>query len=55
MSADGTIELKGTQIIVKGNFNVNPEDYQIKIPDAVKDKIAKSIKVSVDCTLNPKP
>lgn len=55
LAAEGTIEVKGTQIIVKSNFNVNPEDYQIKIPDAVKEKIAKSIKVSVDCTLNPKP
>jgi len=54
VSADGTIEVKGTQIIVKSTFNVDPADYQIKIPDAVKDKIAKSIKVSVDCTLNPK-
>jgi hypothetical protein len=54
VATEGTIEVKGTQLIVKSNFNVNPEDYQIKIPDAVKDKISKSIKVSVDCVLNPK-
>lgn len=55
LATEGTIEVKGTQLLVKSNFTVNPEDYQVKIPDAVKDKIAKSIKVSVDCTLNPKP
>jgi hypothetical protein len=55
LAADGTIEVKGTQVIVKSTFNIDPADYQIKIPEAVKDKIAKSIKVSVDCVLNPKP
>jgi polyisoprenoid-binding protein YceI len=51
---EGTIEVKGNQLLMKGVFNVNPADYNIAIPAAVKDKIAKSIRIQVDCTLNPK-
>jgi len=50
----GTLEIKGTQAILKSQFDVAPEEYDIKIPAGVRDKIAKTIKVTVDCTLNPR-
>jgi hypothetical protein len=34
-------------------FNVKPQDYEIEIPNAVQDKIAKEIEVTVDAVLNP--
>ncbi len=34
-------------------FNVKPQDYKIAIPNAVQDKIAKEIEVTVDAALNP--
>lgn len=52
--SEGSVEVKGNQLLMKGVFYVNPTDYNIAIPAAVKDKIAKSIKIQVDCTLNPK-
>jgi hypothetical protein len=53
-NVNGTLEVKGTQIILKSLFDVAPEEYDIKIPAGVRDKIAKSIRVTVDCTLNPR-
>jgi polyisoprenoid-binding protein YceI len=34
-------------------FNVKPEDYAISIPDLVRDKIAKTIEVSVKANYKP--
>lgn len=34
-------------------FTVAPQDYKIAIPNAVQDKIAKEIEVTVDAVLNP--
>jgi len=41
----------GIKVICK--FNVNPEDYKIAIPNAVRDKIAKDIEVNVEALLKP--
>ncbi len=43
----------GENYKVTCKFTVNPEDYKIAIPNAVRDKIAKEIEVSVDAVLNP--
>lgn len=40
-----------TQIIVKGEFEVSPADYNIKIPQIVRTKIAEKIQVKVNLTL----
>jgi len=47
----GTIEVKGGKIISKAMFNIKPKDYNISIPGAVVAKIAESIQVNVDATL----
>lgn len=47
---NGTIEVKGNQIIAKSKFNIKPEDYGIAIPALVRDKIAANMQVNVDIT-----
>ncbi|MGC8823620.1 MAG: YceI family protein [Bacteroidales bacterium] len=41
-----------TQIIVKGDFEISPADYNIKIPQIVRNKIAEKIQVKIKMTLN---
>ncbi|MFZ1729081.1 MAG: YceI family protein [Bacteroidota bacterium] len=50
---NGTLEVKGSAIIVKAKFDVAPQDYDIEIPSAVRDKIAKTVAISVDMTYQP--
>jgi polyisoprenoid-binding protein YceI len=49
-----TIELKGGKLLGRSAFKIKPEDYNIKIPSVVRDKIAKEISVSVQIDCNPK-
>lgn len=66
---DGKIELRGKEkeirttltinrvndfIIIKGTFNVSPNDFDIEIPSIVKNKIAKEIIISLDFKLSQK-
>ena len=44
----------GNQIILTSNFSVTPQDFNIKIPSIVKEKIAKTINVSLNYELNEK-
>lgn len=48
VSSTGTIEIKNGVPHIFAKFNVNSEDYDIQIPDLVKEKIAKEIEVTVD-------
>lgn len=56
-----TKPVEGTaKIIVKGGkvqgthvFTIAPEDYDIKIPAVVRDKIAKTIEITVNCDYEP--
>ncbi len=41
-----TLSRKGSLVMVEINFSVEPEDFGIEIPSIVRNKIAKSIKVS---------
>lgn len=43
-----TITVKGDVVTANAKFMVSPDDYQIKIPGVVKDKIAKEIEVTVN-------
>lgn len=48
-----TIEMKSGRLMGKAEFKIKPEDYKIKIPSIVIDKIAKEVTVTVniDCSL----
>ncbi len=45
----GTITIKGGKISASSTFMVLLSDYNIAIPSVVKDKIAKDIKITVNC------
>lgn len=49
----GTITVKNGEVNAVSTFNVSPEDYNISIPNLVREKIAKQIKVSVDINYEP--
>ncbi len=45
---DGTIELKGNQIMAQSRFVIRLEDYKIKIPQLLWQNIAEQVEVSVE-------
>src|SRR5258705_1888960 len=49
----GTVTIKDGKLTLSSSFNVVVADYKIIIEKLYKDNIAKAIKVTVDCTLNP--
>lgn len=53
VSTDGTIIVKDGKFTAQSSFLVNPEDYKIEIPNLVRDKIARELKVNVEGTYEP--
>jgi hypothetical protein len=51
ITANAKILKSGDKIIVTGNFDVKPEDFDIEIPKLVSKKIAAAIKVSFNFLL----
>jgi len=49
----GTVSVKDGKIRVNSTFNILLADYKIVIPRLYSDNISKTIKINVDCTLNP--
>lgn len=49
----GTLKISGGKIDANSTFNVLLSDYKISIPSIVKDKVSNSIKIVVDCNLEP--
>jgi hypothetical protein len=52
VTVNGTIEVSKGIVSAKSKFTVIPQDYNIIIPDLVKEKIAKEITIDVDVTYN---
>lgn len=50
----GTVTWKDGKWVMQAQFNVAPAAHEISIPDVVKEKIAKEIRVNVNATLNAK-
>lgn len=48
VSSEGTIEVTGSGLTAKTKFLLNPEDYKIKIPKVVRDKIANNLEIIAD-------
>jgi polyisoprenoid-binding protein YceI len=48
MTATGTITVKSGAVSARSEFNILLEDFKIKIPGVVKDKVSKSVKIVVD-------
>lgn len=53
VTIDGTAHETKDGYTLKSSFVVNPEDYDIEIPNAVRDNIAKEIEVTVEADLVP--
>ncbi|MBB6610798.1 YceI family protein [Pontibacter sp. Tf4] len=49
----GTIVVKNGAIQAASTFSVAPEDFNITIPNLVREKIAKQIKVTIDMNYEP--
>lgn len=54
VSIPGSIVMNGGKATINAKFNVNVDDYKIDIPSVSKDKIAKSIEVTVYSILEKK-
>ena len=48
---NGTIEVKDGKVTVNSKFNIAIKDYKISIPGAVAGKIAESVQIVVDATM----
>ncbi len=46
----GTIKVQGGIISSSATFKILLDDYKIKIPGAVKDKISPTVEIKTDCT-----
>ena len=49
----GTLEVKRGKVIANCSFNITLKEYDITIPNLVADKVGKTAKVVVDCSLDP--
>ena len=49
----GTVVVKSGKVTVKAVFNILIADYNITVPNIHRDNISKSIKITVDCLLEP--
>lgn len=51
---DGTITIKGGKVSINSKFDVVLVDYKIEVPTLVIEKIAETIKITVDAVLEKK-
>lgn len=54
VSVPGKLTVKGGSITAAATFKVSPKDYNITIPAAVRNNIAKQVDVTVACTYEKK-
>ncbi len=53
VKTDGTLEVREGKVFAQSAFELAPEDFNIRIPALVRDKIAKTIRVRVEVTYEP--
>jgi hypothetical protein len=53
LNLKATVTVKGTTINSTSKFTIVPQDYGIKIPSVVENKIAKEIQVTVEMAYSP--
>ena len=49
----GSVVVKGGKVETDAEFNIELADYKVEIPKVVKDNISKTVKITVDCNLEP--
>jgi hypothetical protein len=50
---DGTLTVKGQEIIITAKFNIHIADYGIKVPNLYVKNIAEDVEVKLNATLEP--
>ncbi len=53
IQSTGTIKVDGNALRANSTFNIQVADFNIIIPKLVRDKVAKSVKITVDTSLEP--
>ena len=53
IEVSGTISIKDGKAEMKSVFNIQIADYKISVPRLYKDNISSTIKITVDCSLEP--
>lgn len=53
VEAKGNILVKGGKISASAEFVIQLSDYKITIPQLVADKVSKTAKIGIDCSLEP--
>jgi hypothetical protein len=53
VETNGTIVVKGGKVTTNSTFNIQLSDYKVEIPKIVKENISNSVKIMVDCSLEP--
>ena len=53
INADGTIRVTPSGIVCQTKFKLNPADYKIKIPGAVRKNIAEQMEITVELPCEP--
>lgn len=53
VETNGTIKVDGDHLEATSSFDITLADYNIKLQSVVKNRISKTIKINVDCKLEP--
>lgn len=53
VQSTGTIKVQVNGLIAASSFLIQVADYNIKIPSLVKDKVAKTVRITIDTNLDP--
>jgi Uncharacterized conserved protein len=53
VETNGTIKVDGDHLETTSSFDITLSDYNIKLQSVVKNRISKTIKINVDCKLEP--
>jgi len=53
IKAKGSLEMKNSFIYIKSHINIALSDYDIKVPNIVKDKVAKIINIKINAKYKP--
>lgn len=53
VEAKGTLKVEGGKVMANSVFNINLSDYKIEIPARSKEKIANTIRITVNANLEP--
>ncbi|MEL7530012.1 MAG: YceI family protein [Bacteroidota bacterium] len=53
VTAEGTLTVKGDNIIAEASFPIALEDYKIEVPSVVRENIAESISIEVNMNYEP--